>query len=370
MCLRECEEISEQEFKKWSKLLEEYLCGQCRSDGCDFDYLHGLVRLEQLSKGGKLSIATAVARENLLIGEEKYFSCEEPVGYETETDYVAQDILSRFHTTNGITLKVTGDGDCLFNAVSLLLFGNETKSIELRYKTVLLMVNEESHILSHKDRAGIKTVCPDYDVDVAECTRLHAFSSAWAVMALAKVIKRPIRSIYPAVNEGSDSALPEVPTGVKENIYFFIRNEGNQRSGKAGLKREYWDDCGAWEKSSSPAAYPLPADGKLINLTKRNGLFCIEKSGRKFEILETQPALQDLVVINRSYSKLKADKLYKRRISWVTDTPDDFQYLSEDLMIVEYVGKLPGRGYHGKVKTVANKQPYIRSKPALKERAR
>ncbi|WAR04588.1 hypothetical protein MAR_019957, partial [Mya arenaria] len=33
-----------------------------------------------------------------------------------------------------------------------------------------------------------------------------------------------------------------------------------------------------------------------------------------------------------------------------------------------YVGKFPGKGYHGKVLTVANKQPYIRSKPALKER--
>ncbi|WAR25375.1 FBP1-like protein [Mya arenaria] len=112
--------------------------------------------------------------------------------------------------------------------------------------------------------------------------------------------------------EGSDGALPEVSTG-----------------GKAGLKREYWDDCGAWEKSSSPATYLLPADGKLINPTKRHGLFCIEKSGRKFEILEPQPAVAGFGM-----------------------------------------GKLPGRGYHGKVKTVANKQPYIRSKPALKERAR
>ncbi|WAR14745.1 hypothetical protein MAR_004850, partial [Mya arenaria] len=177
----ECEEISEQEFKKWSKLSEEYLCGQYRSDGCDFDYLRSLSRhpravnclLQQLSP-----------EEKLLIGEDKYFSCEEPVGYETETDYVAQDILSRFHTSN----EVTGDGYCLFNAVSLLLYGNETKSTELRYKTVLMMVNEESHILSHKDRARNKTVCPDYDVD------------AWAVMALVEVIKRPIRSIYPAVN--------------------------------------------------------------------------------------------------------------------------------------------------------------------------
>ncbi|WAR14744.1 LOW QUALITY PROTEIN: hypothetical protein MAR_004849 [Mya arenaria] len=126
----------------------------------------------------------------------------------------------------------------------------------------------------------------------------------------------------------------------------------------------------AWEKSSSPATYLLPADGKLINLTKIHGLFCIKKSGRKFKILEPQPALQDLVVINRSYSKLKGDQLYKRRISWVTNTHDDFQYVSEDLMFVEYVGKFPGRGYHGKVKTVANKQPFIRSKPALKERAR
>lgn len=57
-----------------------------------------------------------------------------------EIDPVGDKLLHHCHFKNDLNaVKSTGDGDCLFNAVSTLLVGDESLSIELRYKTCLEM---------------------------------------------------------------------------------------------------------------------------------------------------------------------------------------------------------------------------------------
>ncbi|KAL3859403.1 hypothetical protein ACJMK2_009626 [Sinanodonta woodiana] len=76
----------------------------------------------------------------------------------------------------GNPITTTGDGNCLYNAISILLLGNESLATQLRYLTCI------------------------------QLEKNMAFSNAWHLLALSDVIMRPIRSIYPNVTGGKDGA--------------------------------------------------------------------------------------------------------------------------------------------------------------------
>lgn len=64
---------------------------------------------------------------------------------------------------DGTAIKSTGDGDCLFNAISIILCGDESMSVELKYKCCLEMVSNGEKIQQHKDKAALFCVSPDYE---------------------------------------------------------------------------------------------------------------------------------------------------------------------------------------------------------------
>ena len=116
-------------------------------------------------------------------------------------DTNSKTLLSQYFKDSivGEPLKTTGDGDCLFNAASILLVGNESMCLELCYKTVLMMIKEETSILGHEKKADLWWLSPTYKDAILECARVGAYSCVWTMMALSLVIRRPIRSVWPAV---------------------------------------------------------------------------------------------------------------------------------------------------------------------------
>ncbi|KAK3095171.1 hypothetical protein FSP39_011012 [Pinctada imbricata] len=154
---------------------------------------------------------------------------------------------------------------------------------------------------------------------------------------------------------GDDSSviLPRVPPGNKENEYFLVDNSKNISRRETGEKSVFWDDCGAWngKNGSSPITYFIKIQGKIISIVKREGVLCFEKQinkKRTFTPLDPQPV--DVIILHRSYSTLKRDPNYRRRVSWLE---------GKDRALVEYIGKFPGRENHGNRKN--GSRDYIRT---------
>jgi hypothetical protein len=173
------------------------------------------------------------------------------------------------------------------------------------------------------------------------------------------------------IAEAEDS-LPEVPAGIKEDIFFIVNNTQIEQNYKTGKRREFWDDCGAWSKTTSPVTYLMAADGcaKFVTVVKKQGKFYIERSCKQYHLIEPQPSETDLIVVNRLYRKLKANTDYKNRITWISSAPDTHNYLRKNIAIIEYIGQFPGRQFHGNVKTQEAKRVYTRTKPGVKEQAK
>ena len=113
----------------------------------------------------------------------------------------AQSILNKCRLANiGIPSKTTGNGNCLFNAVSIALTGNEDRAAELRLRTSVEMALNANVYTSRPDYNQLMTHSPSYNASMEDCCTEGAYSSIWTIMALSSVIGLPIKSVYPAMN--------------------------------------------------------------------------------------------------------------------------------------------------------------------------
>ena len=109
-------------------------------------------------------------------------------------------------------IRVMGDGNCLFNSVSVALFGSESASMRLRYFTAIeLGVNQESlkkEFISKK----FHYVTEDFEEACKNVCTVGGFSCAWTLMALCNVIKREIVCLYPRINGPFDEVAKILDT--------------------------------------------------------------------------------------------------------------------------------------------------------------
>lgn len=111
------------------------------------------------------------------------------------------------------------------------------------------------------------------------------------------------------------------------------------------------DDCGVWDSSrgSTPKTYFIAnhEDGTLKIAHKKGEQFCYAKKvkGKKtFIPLEPQPSPESIIELVRTYSTLKKDSSYKRRVSRLGIGANN------SIAVVEYFGKFPGLAPHGNSK--------------------
>nr|XP_039258759.1 uncharacterized protein LOC120335330 [Styela clava] len=211
ICVRwyhtKCESISEKSAAKLEQLENApYICKQCRSEsgGEIYDYGTAVMRLAQSAKRSYKHFVECTIREEHFLRQN--FNIEnKPSTYCQTTHWYSKKIMDE----NGIEknkrpLVTTGDGSCLFNAVSIVLTGTEARAIELRLRTCVEMVKNKKFYTTHPLSDVFNLVSPDYDKACKDCATVGCYSSAWTVMALANVVCRRIEMIYPPVNGSRD----------------------------------------------------------------------------------------------------------------------------------------------------------------------
>ncbi|KAL3860881.1 hypothetical protein ACJMK2_006977 [Sinanodonta woodiana] len=174
--------------KRNTCLTEHDVCDYLFHSTCEeitIRYFETRSSIDEAAKIGLDKIKSSVERKDLL-SDDRYCSCKYAELSSLPVE-IAADILHRYHADTGIRLRTTENGHFLFNAISIVLCGNESKSNELLYKTTLMMVLEDIHLLS-----------PDYSDAALNCAQIGSFPM---------VTKRPLLSVYPDVNGTKDLAF-------------------------------------------------------------------------------------------------------------------------------------------------------------------
>lgn len=97
-------------------------------------------------------------------------------------DRIAQHYVNRYLPKDWKAVQTTGDGNCLFNAASIVLCGDKGMSLELKYKCCLELVLNADSIQSHKGKAAIQNLSPDYEEAILKCAKSGGYSSMWTMI--------------------------------------------------------------------------------------------------------------------------------------------------------------------------------------------
>jgi hypothetical protein len=158
-----------------------------------------------------------------------------------------------------------------------------------------------------------------------------------------------------------------IPRGIKENVAFVLENENNLTRRDNGKRACYVDDCGAWSRNGSTKThhYVLKSHNKFDYVDRIDGEY-VKFIKSKHVAIEPQPAANEIIVFRRYYIPLKRDPSYKRRISFLTQCPENMRSM-KNLAVVEYIGTFCQETQpHGNSKKTTNE--YVRTSCTVKRK--
>jgi hypothetical protein len=119
------------------------------------------------------------------------------------TKKIIQDNVQDLRTFT--PLETTGYGSCLFNAISLVLVGHEGLGRELRLRTALyLLLNESVMQEMHKNASWGPTCDPNYDNEVKKCLQLEGYSTCLQMEGCGRATDLQITSMFPFIENSTD----------------------------------------------------------------------------------------------------------------------------------------------------------------------
>ena len=95
-------------------------------------------------------------------------------------------------------VHVSGNGNCLFNAKSVLLCGDESLALELRVSTTIAMARKRPEIIYEARQKGIyHTVGINYEEELENCATENIFQSSLNCISLCWATKSSLVLLYP-----------------------------------------------------------------------------------------------------------------------------------------------------------------------------
>ena len=100
--------------------------------------------------------------------EDLHILAVSPIFIDTRDDETAREIMQIGGIEAYATLQSTGNGNGLFNSVSIVLFGNESKVVELRVRTALQMIHSSQ---MYSNMSDLLFVSPSYLNATVDCAK-------------------------------------------------------------------------------------------------------------------------------------------------------------------------------------------------------
>jgi hypothetical protein len=121
------------------------------------------------------------------------------------TDYNSLAIMQKYIVNDQrIPKRVTADGNCFFNAVSLSLYDHEHYSVQIRVRTCIQMCLNKNLYKNHKDAKDIYIVSPSFEQASIRYSTSGEYASTWTMMAASDAMGITIITSYPPINDASD----------------------------------------------------------------------------------------------------------------------------------------------------------------------
>ena len=212
---RTCQHLSKTQFDELRCMEHEFWCkGCCYSQG-SFNFSLSLERLRKFASDEDLSrLKTAAQLESILLRDCQLETPDTCISWplqHLQVDHVVHKIYttcSNGKDSNKKPIAVSGDGSCLFNAVSVTLYANDRRAKELRvHTTIELLLHSDAYLQKYSPFSNFCCI----EESIRDGAKGND-SSAFTMAALSTVIQHPIASVYPPMNGLSDPVFRSLTT--------------------------------------------------------------------------------------------------------------------------------------------------------------
>ena len=155
----------------------QFICVNCRTScNGNFDFQKSLARLEKSIINGRGP--TTAKQESHLFGK-RLGLLERETSIARNRDKVAEAILKHCGkgNSNVNAVSVTGDGNCLYNCLSIAVCGNEERSMEIRWQCAIELLLQKEYYKTYHATHSLDAVSPTYKEACLDATKNHAYSS-------------------------------------------------------------------------------------------------------------------------------------------------------------------------------------------------
>ena len=129
---------------------------------------------------------------------------QEPYKFDSskmKTDMIAAGLYKRCGSMEFMPVYVNGDGNCMYNSISVILTGEEYLSLELRTSTTIAMIRHQESIKADAYSKGLHLAFQiDYQKDVCNAATQGCFQQTMNFVGMCWAINSSCMLLYPQVH--------------------------------------------------------------------------------------------------------------------------------------------------------------------------
>ena len=164
-----------------------YRCMACLEKVIPFRYAYkqALARLNKAQQHGFAYLKMCVNQESRFVPKDTYTTTSSLIPDFDKIDKISLEILQQCGLDNVIPFNIESKttGSCLFDSVSVLLHGDESLSTELRVKTCIEMVQNQTFYETHERAVGFMACSPVFEKACLDCASPRGWSSIWTMFS-------------------------------------------------------------------------------------------------------------------------------------------------------------------------------------------
>ena len=230
-----CEDMTSSNFFELASNPLPYICQKCtENDNGSYNVKAGLNRMAQfLTDNAKMQ---HVARRERLLLRNHLLPQRTSVVYgksALKECAASKHTVVRSPVQDKVGIVTTGDGNCLYNALSTAMYGSEDQALLIKLWTAITLVLQKSKVCKLFDSHCLQFVDWDYNSALHDILTPGKWSSSWHIVAASVALNHPVSSVYPRMNSRKEPAYKVLNTTIvpsdKNNVPICIHWTGRPK---------------------------------------------------------------------------------------------------------------------------------------------
>nr|XP_026693907.1 uncharacterized protein LOC113474952 [Ciona intestinalis] len=207
-----CLDISQENIQEWRNTRLKFFCSKCATTNNNkevYDFERALSRINSsLSAKCTKSFCKVIANQELLLIETYKAQLLPPFHYspiDPVMDNTSTMILKSFHPSVLSThypINAIGDGNCMYRAAAIALFGTQEFHVQLRLAVVLEVLKYPEFYCTKKSKfilPDVNVVTPYYKDVCFSASRINGYADLIHIYALSAAVRHKFTSYRPTI---------------------------------------------------------------------------------------------------------------------------------------------------------------------------